>query len=542
MPEPRLETTERGLTVFFGRYLYSRHDPERRPRMIAASAVSEPCCLYIVTSPLLGYGLDTLLERVPDDSHVIALEASPELFSLCRGRINPALLENPRLSWAGLSDEAGISELLDNLELWRFRRVRRVELSGGSRINSELYSRLVSFAIESLAAYWRNRHALRILGRHWVRHIYANLANMSRRKTNASPPLVIRKIPIVAGAGPSLDDSFDFILSHRDKLCVLAADTALGTLMRRGIEPDIVCALETQAWNHLDFHDSRQLDFTLLADMTCYPPTLRHGRGRVELFTSLFARLDFLDRLRAAGLAVRPIPPLGSVGLAAVHLALELSSLPVFLLGLDFAYSPGKTHSRGSSVHQWQLACAERTNPLPGWQSVMRRPRTTAPGGSGRAVPTDTVLTGYAALLRNYRGASDRIYVLGGGGLDLGFPILKPKDAAKVVSDALEHRGEAPESPPDTGMNSCGIPPAGKAKRFLADELERFQSVIDAWDSYSFGSAGSKDVTETLRMLDHVYCDFPDEPPLPRNDDSFLVRAVTRCRELRRYILRLTER
>ena len=171
-------------------------------------------------------------------------------------------------------------------------------------------------------------------------------------------------------------------------------------------------------------------------------------------------------------------------------------------------------------------------------------PRTTAPGGSGRAVPTDTVLTGYAALLRSYRAASGRIYVIGGGGLDLGFPILKPKEAAELVSDALKHRGEAPKSPPNTAMNSSGTfgtAHSEKAGRFLADELERFQSVIDAWDAYSSGSAGSEDVTEALRMLDHVYCDFPDPPPLPRNDDSFLVRAVTRCRELRRYILRITE-
>ena len=567
-PGPRLETTEGGLTVFFRRYLYSPRDPRRRPGMIASSAVPEGRCLYMVTSPLLGYGLDTLLERIPDDSHIIALEVSPELFSLCRSRVEPELLEHPRLSWVQLSDEASLSEVLDGLGLWRFRRVRRVELNGGSQLNGDICSRLVSFAMDSLAAYWRNRHALRILGRHWVRHFYANLANMSRCRLNLAPGLRIGKIPVVVGAGPSLDEGFDFVVSHRSRLSVWASDTALGALLQRGIEPDIVCALETQAWNHLDFHDSHKGRFTLLADMTCYPPTLQHAEAGVELFTSLFARLDFLDRVQGAGLAFRPIPPLGSVGLAAVHLALELSSLPVLLLGLDFAYSPGKTHARGSSVHRWQLSTAERTNPLPGWQAVMRRPRTLAPGASGRPVPTDTVLTGYASLLRNYRnhpGSSGRIYVLGGGGLNLGFPVLSRKAAAELVSDTpmegspevLCGGGAAPGAPGAPGATAAhaaaaapasGIPGAARAggtaaaaERFLVKELENLQSVIDAWDAYASGSGRRERVRDSLRMLDHVYCDFPDTPPLPRDDDSFLVRAVTRCRELGRYISRLIE-
>lgn len=557
-PGPRLETTEGGLTVFFGRYLYSPRDPRRRPRMIASSAVPEGRCLYMVTSPLLGYGLDTLLKRIPDDSHVIAVEVSPELFSLCRSRVEPGLLEHPRLSWVQLSDEAGLSEVLDGLGLWRFRRIRRVELSGGSQLNADICSRLVSFAMDSLAAYWRNRHALRILGRHWVRHFYANLANMSRCRLKPAPGLRIGKIPVVVGAGPSLDEGFDFVVSHRSRLSVWASDTALGALLQRGIEPDIVCALETQAWNHLDFHDSHKGRFTLLADMTCYPPTLEHAEAGVELFTSLFARLDFLDRVQGAGLAFRPIPPLGSVGLAAVHLALELSSLPVLLLGLDFAYSPGKTHARGSSVHRWQLSTAERTDPLPGWQAVMGRPRTLAPGASGRPVPTDTVLTGYASLLRNYRshpGSSGRIYVLGGGGLNLGFPVLSRKAAAELVSDTrvedspaiLRGWGAAAGAPGTAWASESGIPSgaagaagaAAAAERFLVKELENLQSVIDAWDAYASGSGRRETLRDALRMLDHVYCDFPDAPPLPRDDDSFLVRAVTRCRELKRYISRL---
>ena len=88
--------------------------------------------------------------------------------------------------------------------------------------------------------------------------------------------------------------------------------------------------------------------------MSSYPPTLNHTGGTVEIFTSLFARLKFLERVQDAGLAVRPIPPLGSVGLAAVHLALTDSSLPIFCSGLILPISrgkltPGELRSTGGS-------------------------------------------------------------------------------------------------------------------------------------------------------------------------------------------------
>ena len=136
--------------------------------------------------------------------------------------------------------------------------------------------------------------------------------------------------------------------------------------------------------------------------------------------------------------------------------------------------------------------------------------------------------------------------------MNLGFPVLSRKAAAELVSDTRVEdspailRGwgaaaGAPGPPGIAGASESGIPSgaARAAERFLVKELENLQSVIDAWDAYASGSGRRETLRDALRMLDHVYCDFPDAPPLPRDDDSFLVRAVTRCRELKRYISRL---
>ena len=98
--------------------------------------------------------------------------------------------------------------------------MRRVNLNSGSEIDSTTYERLVKFAVGSLAGYWRNRHALGTLGRHWVRHFYANIAALSRSDTPLVSPSTNKRARVIIGAGPSLDKAFDFIISHRDKLDV----------------------------------------------------------------------------------------------------------------------------------------------------------------------------------------------------------------------------------------------------------------------------------------------------------------------------------
>ena len=528
MAAPRLEDTDRGLTVFLERYLYSKRNPARRPISTAEAVPVESRCLYIVPSPLLGYGLEELLERITGDSHVIAVEISQALFRLCAPRIGKKLLGDPKLSIVRLSDEESLQTAMDELGLWRFRRIRRVDLNGGAALFPEEYSRLTAFAIDALAAYWRNRHALGVLGRHWVKHLFANLTF-----TGAKFPRSLTGKPIViAGAGPSVEDSLDFLSRFRDRVEIWATDTVLGTLLGADITPNVVSVLETQSWNHLDFHGAIGKGMEIMADVTSYPGSLRITGGGTSLYSSAFAKLSFLDRMQKAGLGFPIIPALGSVGLSAVHLALSCSDGPIFLTGLDFAYSPGKTHARGSSVHKWQLTSMSRIDPAPGWASTMRRPRLKAWGCRGRKISTDRVLAGYAELFRDRFGSSERIYMLTGG-LDLAVPLVGESEALRLIthSQSGKHRFHSP--PPEPHRRNAVM-------NFVRDEMQRLDSAIEAWENYNQGAGDAASVIRNLEELDHVYCDFPDKHLFPTADDSFLFRAIKRCRELRRYIQRIS--
>ena len=486
---------------------------------MAANAIPViPRCLYVLCSPLLGYGVSELLSRIPDSSHVLAIESSQEIFALCSPYIPNTLSVHPQLSMYRLSNEASLHSVLKNLGLWRFRHVLRVDLNNGPGLSPEIYQNLLAFTENALATYWRNRNALGVLGRHWVRHLFANLAALPR-----IVPFSAAKPVLIAGAGPSLDTAIQFISQMREKLTVLAVDTALGALLESGIEPDVVCVLETQCWNHLDFHNAHNADFVLAADLTSYPGSVALAERRIFPFVSEFTPLQFLERLKQTG--VTWIPPLGSVGLAAVYLALQCSKGPVFLAGLDFAYVPGKTHGRGTSMHIWQLSHINRTDPTPGWQATMQRPRCKLP------IPTDKVLAGYAEMFRNNFSQSDRLYMISGG-MDLCIPHVTAKQAGEILANAAAEK-QGPVHP--LPVNNARQP----IMDFLQAEMELLEKAISVWDKYSRALVDAEAVAHQLKPLDHLYCDFPDEPPLPKTDEIFLFRAIARCRELVQYMKHL---
>ena len=555
-----LEETGRGLTLRAeNRYLYSRYNPSSRPRRAAEMVPRFNKCIYFVPSPLLGYGIRELIERIPEDSVILAVEESQEIMALCSGLFLENLgdyAKDKRIVSVRLSDKRSLHKLLYTIGPWRFRRVYRVDLNSGAELNPDFYNEAASFLIEDLMSYWRNRHALGRLGREWIRHIFANLSEVSRGKTDfrSLSSQQIDKIPLVAGAGPSLERSLDFIKQFREHLWILAVDTALPAFLSAGIQPDAAVVLDTQPWNYLDFHNSRSSGIPLIADITAYPGCLSHTGGPCYLFSSDFAELDFLQRLNNEGFREFSIPPLGSVGLAAVEIAEKLSNSEVFLTGLDFAYSPGKSHARGSSFHQWQLSRSHRLEPHPGWDSSLKRPRTKGLDASGRPVDTDEILLGYAALLKDRYSHLHRFYVLEPGGLDVGLPLISLEDAGRVIesrmtTDAgklIEKRSDGQLAGSINGnadvkkVQSSPVS-AGRASEFLNAEIARLNLVISAWEDYAAGEGTADKLVEQLEGMDEIFLDFPDQPPLPKKDDSFLVRGVSRARQLRRYLERLEE-
>jgi hypothetical protein len=538
---PLVLETPGGLSVSYqGRLLYSGRDPVGVARRLAASCDRGPSRLHLVPSPLLWHGVLELLAAMGPGSALLCVETDPILAQFSRRHRPPELAGDCRIAFIETRSPEDAVDAARSMG--SFRACSIAALSGGQALDAAAYAAMAAALNADFQASWRNRAALMMLGPRWARNIFDNIASL--------PAIDPRPLPsfagavIVCGAGPSLEEALPLIVGARKKgalpgrlggrLGVIACDTALGTLLAEGIEPDLVVCLEGQAHNLADFTCLGSRPAPLVADLSSHPATFRAVRGPKHLTFVRITRSAFLSRASAAlseaGLPFAPLPPLGSVGVHAVHLARLLSSGPLIAAGLDFCFDPGKTHARGCPSLLAEERRLDRLTRWPGQYAASFRDRTIILRGGGKYSPaalSDPILLSYAALLASGEAADDgrALYDLRRRGPSIGGSRISLEEAAALVDGRATDR-EASSS--DISQAAISRASASRSIPAILAFLQGEERRLDELRLSMHGTAPlAKD--EFLRLVaesDYLWWGFPDHDRARELPQDFLNRLV----------------
>jgi hypothetical protein len=493
--EPVLTPTPEGATVRYrGRHLYSPGTPRTSAEGRARSVERLERTLYFVPCLGLGYGLDALLERCPASSHILCVETDQLLMAMGCSGSGGALPRDPRLTIVRTSDPSALAGIVLRMGVGRFRRCRLVNLCGGYLLERDLYDSMFRTLESLLAEHWQNRMTSMHLGALWVKNCLENLLLLARSSPleglRAEGPVV------VVGAGPSLGRSIAALRLLRDKARLVAVDTALPVLTAHGIRPDVLVILEAQQANLYDFLPKADPSIPVVADLTAHPGSLRLWSGPLAFVLSSFAGLALFDRMEEARLLPRRIPPLGSVGVAACAVALELTEAEVLTCGLDFAYDRDRTHAPGAPLHTQGLVKADRLHPaLSFFYGIMRRRPLLKDAAGGPA--TDAVMRSYAGSLRALAGSAGRIRRMAPDGSTSSW--AESPGGAEPLVEARSRREAAPWSPQDgTALEG-----------FYANEIELCGRALDAIGRMLDGASAPEDA-RALRAVDYAAVHMPE--------------------------------
>jgi hypothetical protein len=516
--EPLLVPTDAGPSLHWkGVVFYPAANPIEYARRKARVFSPPPRTLVFVPSVGLGYGLEELLQRLSEHSAILCVESSQEIMGCA---VAHGLPRDPRLLIVRTSEAAGVREALRSLGVARFRRVVEVPLCAGYRLSPALYTRLRVTLEEDIRRYWQNRLTLIAMGSLQVRNLFSNLAFLPYARDFSA--LASGRPAVVAGAGPSLDDSIPTLVKLRERYVLVAADTALPALMARGLVPDLVVALEAQLANLQDFIPGRSATTLIASDVTSHPAVNRLFPGRTFFFSSRFAELGIFDRLDRAGLLPASFPALGSVGVAAVRSAMRITGGDVFLTGLDFSLPGLRTHARGTPHHVAMLLGAARNHP-PGQDTfavIAARPLVRVPDKSGSPVMTDRVLMSYRDNLRAEVGEeADRVNDIGTAGLDLGLRRLGAARFEEILGATAASRGAALDIDATRGF------PAENLRSFFTDEIGLLRRAAGSMRQAAASGSVSEECRALLGDVNYAWVHFPDEPELPTPSRGFLARV-----------------
>jgi hypothetical protein len=254
---------------------------------------------------------------------------------------------------------------------------------------------------------------------------------------------------VIAGAGPSLNRNLEELAPYRDRVVLVAADTALRPILAAGLAPDFVVAVDPGQANARHLTGLPRCDETaLVAEASLQPASLEPFAGRTFLFR--VAEHQPWPWLFASGLDVPKLHAWGSVLVTAFDLGVKLGGDPLVLIGADLAYTNGQPYCRGTVYEEDWAARVAAGETLTGiWSHAIGLRPGVMEHHEGELIATATHLVQFRdGMMQAIHAARARVVNATGAGILRGGRVERLSLAAALESRPRVTRQPLPEHPP----------------------------------------------------------------------------------------------
>ncbi len=503
-----------------GRLLYSKYNPTKAIETTIEKQAFLPGTLVVIFSPVLWYGIEKLKNSLPSDCKILALEEDENLFLLSQKILQEEiplflLRETSQIdSWVRKSCLNG-----------KIKRVFGLDFSAGVGFAKEKYERVLDGIREIIAVFWKNRVTLVKIGHLFSRNFIRNLPHLDRDSTLEDEEGKVNNPIIVFGAGEGLD-FFPFDKIKASSFYILAVDAALPSLLERGIKPDAVVAMESQVAIEKAYIGSKDSRITLFLDLCSRSENSKILGGKRIWFSTKYSDGSFFDRLKDEKIIKNYIEPLGSVGLASVFIALKIREserIPIFIVGLDFSFSVGRTHAKGTAQTKQRLISTTRIKQIDDIaSSFSSATEKTESKKTGEKVITTKVLSQYAFQFNLMFASFPNLFDASIIGLDIGLTQKKIEDVFFPPSRSND-KEKVQDKKNEKYPKEKAIPWCKKEK----NELLKLKDLLSNGEKSVFFNK-EENLENQIRSLiecrEYLFLHFPDGFSA-RMDTSFLKRV-----------------
>jgi hypothetical protein len=223
-------------------------------------------------------------------------------------------------------------------------------------------------------------------------YLVNTLRNAARIARSSSVDVLTGRHPrtpiVLAAAGPSLNRNIEELRPFRDRVVLVAVDTALKPMLSAGMPPDFVVALDPSEANARHLTDITVPETTaLVAEGSIAPRSFVAFGDRVFIFR--VAEHAPWPWLRRMGIDRGMLRAWGSVVTSAFDLALRMGGDPVICIGTDLAYSGRQIYARGTTYEEDWRTTAGPDRPVEWvWENIIAHRSELATGIDGAEVPS----------------------------------------------------------------------------------------------------------------------------------------------------------
>jgi hypothetical protein len=303
---------------------------------------------------ILGFGysshINEILQKTEDKTLVLIIDHDTQGFKsiLSKKDLTPILKSSRVILSIGEDPSQAVRHRIDQYyRVSTIPDIMIVEYKPATAQNIAFYQEVRKYLHEATLIATQNLATLAEHAPIWQKHILKNLPYII-----SSPGLkqLFEKfvgIPaIIVAAGPSLDKNVDLLKEAKGKSIILCVDTALGTLVKHGISPDVVVAIDATEKNYKYYLKPIEIPegTYLLTGPAVYPDAL--SLFTPNIFFSGFGHpwLAWIEAFIGERGAIKLG---GSVSTAGFDLAVRFGANPIIFIGQDLSFPDNKVYTEG---------------------------------------------------------------------------------------------------------------------------------------------------------------------------------------------------
>lgn len=509
--KPCLVQTKQGFSVSYKeRLLYSKYDPQKNIINLINNLEVLDGTIFLIFSPCLFYGINELKNKLTDNCLIIACEKDESLYDFSKEYYTSLKNEIPFLC---TSDLLKLPEQINELcKSGKYKRIIRIDFSTGVQFNQQFYNDLEESCKNIIQTFWKNRVTLIKFGRKYCSNLFKNLKHLPETSPIEKYFKSIKKPILVFGAGESIDYFFeknaDLNLSD---FYILCADTALRPLLDRKIKVDGVFIEEAQSVIIKAFIGccTEKNDFHIFAGLSAASQLASiFSAKRISFFTTQFTDLNFFNKLKDNNCLPPQNPPFGSVGLTSVYYALkfrENENIPVYICGLDFSFSVGKTHAKSTLASILRLQTTTRINQIQNIASAFSYGNIFETGKDDKPIVSSPTLISYAQIFNAFFPSEKNLFDFSEKGIKLQ---IKHKNPEKLLSEKCKEKlSETFSSEINEQKQNYS-----KINNIIQNEKKELKELLSLLTTKTeFSEAEFKEKIEKLALeKEYLYLYFPD--------------------------------
>lgn len=324
-----LEKSRSGLETlkYNNKYIHSKYDPISEANMFAKSNIKENENDIIVVYGLgLGYHIKALVDLISENSVIYVFEYNQELVKCCR-RVNKDVFMDRRVKIIDKNNLNFFDEFAKVLSKVKNIIIHKSSLETIKYTSSFMYNLINDFNIakqyekiniEIIGQYEKNYEFNKKLK-------YGLLKSLIKNYNRSNKPFII------VASGPSLENELSLLTKYRKKFNIICVGSAFRTLIENNIIPDIVVIIDP---NEMVINQLKKLDCNNVP--LCFSASA--SRWAVEFYRGpkyIFNRENDEFYIETGG----------TVAVAAIGIAIEMSALEIILMGQDLAFIGDRSHT-----------------------------------------------------------------------------------------------------------------------------------------------------------------------------------------------------